>query len=57
MFVLLQDGFEKVTERVTQGKKYTAEFQAFTKKRIEIERDYAKKLQQLIKSTKVQELG
>lgn len=46
-----------MTERVTQGKKFTAEFKEFTKKRIEIERDYAKKLQSLIKSTKITEIG
>lgn len=40
-----------------QGKKFTIEFAAFTKKRIEIERDYAKKLQSLAKSSKVAEIA
>eukprot|EP01087_Luapelamoeba_hula_P008905 TRINITY_DN2266_c1_g1_i1.p1 TRINITY_DN2266_c1_g1~~TRINITY_DN2266_c1_g1_i1.p1 ORF type:complete len:505 (+),score=129.05 TRINITY_DN2266_c1_g1_i1:107-1621(+) len=53
----LWDGFEKTSLRLGQGKQFCIDLQAFTKKRIEIERDYAKRLQTLVKTTKMAEMG
>ena len=50
----MQDSFEAIYTRVREGKVFTTKTEEFFKKRAEIERDYAKKLQALVKTTEVE---
>ncbi|KAL6059323.1 E3 ubiquitin-protein ligase sh3rf3 [Balamuthia mandrillaris] len=53
----LWDDFEAVATKATEGKRFAKEVETFVKKRAEIERDYAKKLSSLLRSTKATDAG